>query len=183
MPAPRDRSRWKWLLAAGVLLVVLGIVGGSLTAFLDVTSLFVFGPILLASSGIQLCMILSSETGLDRLRHLVAAGVEVVVGLAIIGNPVQNQVSLLTWIAILLIVGGLIRLLPAFAMPSRRRLLTGITGAIAIILGISIWMGWPASKLLLVGLWIAIDFVCHGIAWSAIGMLERGSQAPGAPTA
>jgi hypothetical protein len=41
-----------------------------------------------------------------------------------------------------------------------------------VLLGISVWIGWPVDKLWFVGLCIAIDFLCHGLSWSALALTE-----------
>ena len=58
-------------------------------------------------------------------------------------------------------------------------------GIVALLLlslfavGIALWVGGPAAKISLVGICIAIDFVCHGVSWSALALAERRRQ--GAP--
>jgi uncharacterized membrane protein HdeD (DUF308 family) len=48
-----------------------------------------------------------------------------------------------------------------------------MTGVAAVVLGICVWLGLPVSKLWVVGLCLAVDFICHGISWSAIALAER----------
>ena len=55
------RVRWKWFLALGVVLLVLGLAGVSVASLLELTSLLVFGPLLLASSIVQLLTALFGE--------------------------------------------------------------------------------------------------------------------------
>ena len=42
-----------------------------------------------------------------------------------------------------------------------------------MLLGVSVWMGWPLARPWFVGLCIAIDFLCHGVTWSALALAER----------
>ena len=56
-----------------------------------------------------------------------------------------------------------------------------MTGAVALLLGIAVWIGAPATKLWLVGLCIAVDFLCHGITWSAVALAERKRLEASAP--
>jgi len=48
-----------------------------------------------------------------------------------------------------------------------------MAGVVALLLGISIWTGWPTSSLWFVGLCIAVDFICHGISWLGIAAAEK----------
>ncbi len=167
------RAGWKWLLVLGVLLLVLGVAGVSVATLLELTSVLVFGPLLLASGIIQLLNALGGETRKDRFLHLIAAGLDAVLGFFIIMNPLERVVSLIVLIAIFLIVGGLLRLASSLATESRGRVWTLMTGVIALLLGISVWIGGPGAKLSFVGLCIAVDFVCQGVSWSALALAER----------
>jgi uncharacterized membrane protein HdeD (DUF308 family) len=87
---PKHQAAWIWFLVLGVLLLVLGLVGAGATAFLEVTSLLVFGPLLLASSLLQLLTALFAETGKEKLLHYLAAGLDLALGLFIMAKPLQT---------------------------------------------------------------------------------------------
>jgi uncharacterized membrane protein HdeD (DUF308 family) len=99
--------------------------------------------------------------------------VEAIFGLLILAHPIHQLVGLIALVAVYLVVTGLIHLVASLAAQSRRRAWTVATGIIAVLLGITIWIGWPAGKLWVVGLCIAIDFICRGASWSALGFVER----------
>src|SRR5262249_49795139 len=171
--------RWKWFLGLGAILLVLGIAGISVASLLQLTSLLVFGPLLLASSIIQLLTAFFAEKRKESLLHFAAAGLEAVLGFFIMANPLQKVVGLIALVAIFLIVIGLARLARSLATQSRGRAWIFVTGVIALLLGISVWIEGPIAKLGFVGLCIAIDFLCHGVSWSALALAERKPvQAP-----
>jgi uncharacterized membrane protein HdeD (DUF308 family) len=172
-PATERRVRWKWFLALGAVLLVLGLAGVSIATLIEVSSLIVFGPLLLASSIMQLLTVFFAENGRERLLHLVAAGLELVFAFIIIAHPLEGVISLIVAIAIFLTVGGLLRIARVLVTPSRDRAWFVITGAIAVLLGISVWVGWPVNKLWFVSLCIAVDFICHGAIWSALSLAGR----------
>jgi uncharacterized membrane protein HdeD (DUF308 family) len=167
------RARWKWFLALGALLLVLGIAGVSVATLLELTSVLVFGPLLLASSLFQLLTAFFAEQRKEKLPHFVAAGLEAALGFFIMANPPERVVSLIALIAVFLIVIGLARLARSLVTQSRGRAWIFLTGVIALLLGISVWIEGPVAKLGFVGLCIAIDFLCHGISWSALALAER----------
>lgn len=167
------RARWKWFLTLGAILLVLGIAGISVATLLQFTSLLVFGPMLLASSIIQLATAFFAEKRKESLLHFAAAGLEAAFGFFVMGNPPERIVGLVTLIAIFLIVIGLARLARSLVTQSRGRAWTFLAGVVALLLGISVWIGGPAAKLGFVGLCIAIDLLCHGASWSALALAER----------
>jgi uncharacterized membrane protein HdeD (DUF308 family) len=66
---PRYRSTWKWFLAIGAILLVLGLTGIGAATLLQLASLLVFGPMLLASSIMQFLAIFFVEKWQERLLH------------------------------------------------------------------------------------------------------------------
>jgi uncharacterized membrane protein HdeD (DUF308 family) len=165
--------RWKWFLVLGVVFLLLGLMAAGATTLLELTSLLIFGPLLLASSLIQLLTAFFAGKGKENVLHMIAAGLEAVLGSFIMANPLPNVASLIALIAIFLIVAELIRLARSLAMKSRGRAWVVLTGVVALLLGISLWLGWPFDKLWFVGLCIAVDFACHGISWSALALAEK----------
>ena len=96
-----------------------------------------------------------------------------VFGFLLMVNPPEKVVGLIALVAIFLVVVGLVRLVRSLVTRSRGRAWTLLAGVIAVLLGISVWAGGSVAKLGFVGLCIAIDFLCHGVAWSALALAER----------
>jgi len=169
----QHRRRWVWFLALGAILLVLGLAGISVATVLEWTSLLVFGPLLLASSLIQFMVAMFAEKGKDTLLHFVAAGLEMILGFLFIVHPLERIASLIALVAIFLMVIGLARLARSLITQSRDRGWRAFAGIVALLLGISVLVGWPVAKVWIVGLFIGLDFVCHGISW-AVPALMRG---------
>jgi uncharacterized membrane protein HdeD (DUF308 family) len=165
-------ARWRWFLALGVVLLLLGLAGAGASTVFQFTSLLVFGPLLMVSSAIQLMTAFFAEKGNDRALHYTAAVLEMILGFFVMANPSQGVVSLIAWVVIVLIASGVVRLARSFATQGRGRGWTGLAGAIALLLGIAVWIRWPVAELWFVGLCIAVDFICHGVSWSAIALAE-----------
>jgi uncharacterized membrane protein HdeD (DUF308 family) len=132
--------------------------------------------LLLASSIIQLITAFIAERRKDCFLHLAAAALEMSVGFAIMMHPPERVGQLVAMIAIFLVVSGLLRLSHLLATQSRSRAWTIMTAVVALLLGIAAWLGWPGAKLWIVGLFIAVDFVCQGVSWSAIALAERNQR-------
>jgi uncharacterized membrane protein HdeD (DUF308 family) len=160
-------------LALGVLLLLLGLAGAGATTLLQATSLLVFGPMLLASSVLQILMAFFGEEGKESLLHFLAAAPEAALAFLIMAHPLLGITDLVVLVAILLMVSGLVRLARSLVTHSSRRGWTVMAGAAALLLGICVWLRLPVSGLRFVGLCIAIDFVCHGVSWSALALAER----------
>lgn len=165
--------RWKWFLGLGALLLLLGIGGVTVASLLELTSVLMFGPMLLASSVIQLLTTFFAENRRERLPHYLAAGLEMLLGFLIMVHPPERVGQLIVLVVVFFLAIGLLRLVRSLAMQHRGRGWAVMAGVIALLVGVSVWVGWPVAKLWIVGLCIAVDFICHGVSWSALALAER----------
>jgi uncharacterized membrane protein HdeD (DUF308 family) len=169
-------GRWKWFLALATLLFLLGIASAGAAAFLELTSVLLFGPLLLTSSIMQLVMAMFAEKR-ETLLHFAAACAELVLGLVIMAWPPQNVVRLITLVAFCLVVIGLTRLAHSLAVHSRHQGWMSVTGAVALLLGILVgvcqWLHLPVRGTSLIAICLAVDFLCHGASWAAAALIER----------
>ena len=171
--AVEHRTRGKWFLALGVLLLLLGLAGAGAATFLELTSLLVFGPLLLASSILQILTALFAEKGRERLLHLVSGGLELVVGFLIMAYPLQVVSDMVVLITVFLLASGLVRLIRALGTHSPGHRWMFLAAAGALLLGICVWLRLPVSHLWFIGLCIAADYICHGASWSALALAEQ----------
>jgi uncharacterized membrane protein HdeD (DUF308 family) len=166
------RIRWQWLLALGVVLLLLGLASAGATTLLELTSLLMFGPLLLASSLVQFVTAFITGTGLGRFLQYAAAGLEAVLGFLIMAHPVVLLTDLVVVTAAFLMAIGLVRMARSLVTHSPGRAWAFMAGGAALILGICVWLQLPVSGLWFVGLCIALDFLCHGVSWCAVALAE-----------
>lgn len=162
----------KWLLALGVVLLLLGLASTGATALLSLPSLLVFGPLLLASSLLQLLTAFIAGTGPGRFLHYAAAGLEALLGFLIMAHLVAPLTDLVVVVAAFLMVIGLGRMARCLVTHSPGRAWAFMAGVAALLLGICVWLQLPISAAWFVGLCIALDFLCHGVSWSAVALAE-----------
>src|SRR5271166_2120391 len=104
------RIRGQWLLALSVVLLLLGLASAGATTLLELTSFLVFGPLLLASSLVQLLIAFIARTGAGRFLQYAAAGLEAILGFLIMAHPAVLLPDLVVVIAAFLIVTGVVRM-------------------------------------------------------------------------
>lgn len=170
-PSERRPAR-KWFLALGGLLLVLGVAGAAAT-LLELSFVLIFGPLLLVSSLMQLLTSFFAETGREKRLHFAAAGLEAVLGFFIMANPPQRLIGLIALIGVVFVVIGIVRLARSMITESHGKGWMILAGIVSLLVGLCVWTGWPDARLWFVGLCIAIDFICHGVSWSALALSER----------
>jgi uncharacterized membrane protein HdeD (DUF308 family) len=88
-------------------------------------------------------------------------------------NPVAGAVSLTFLLAAMLVGSGLVRLWLAYQHWHTMGGLLTFSGIIAILAGLVIFAGWPASGIWVLGLCLAIDVLFQGFAWLMFGFALR----------
>jgi uncharacterized membrane protein HdeD (DUF308 family) len=150
-----------------VTLLILGILGAAVGVahLLDFTSTLILGPLVLTSSMVQMLVATFAEVRKERVLHFVAAGIEFLLGFAIMIHPPERVIGLAALVGIIFLFIGLARLARSLFTPTRGRVWAITTGVVALLAGAAALFGGSVAKLAVVGLCIAFDFLCHGAVW------------------
>jgi uncharacterized membrane protein HdeD (DUF308 family) len=164
---------WGWLLAQGILLVILGTIGLGMTIWLTVATVFFFGVLLLIGGGVQIFQTFKCRGWQSMLWHVLIAILYVLAGLSIMADPLAASALFTLILAGALIGIGVMRLIMAFQWRGAKNWGWPLIGGLAaIILGCMILTRWPISGLWVIGLFVAIEMIFSGwsyifIAWGA----------------
>jgi uncharacterized membrane protein HdeD (DUF308 family) len=170
---------WGWLLAQGILLVVLGTIGLGMTFWLTLGTVLIFGVFLVIGGGVQLFQAFKCRGWQSILWHVVIGILYVLAGVIIFGNPLMASTMLTLLLGGVLIGIGIVRLVMALQHRGLKNWLWPLIGGIAaIILGFMILAQWPISGFWVIGLFVAIEMIFSG--WSyiiiALGAREMGQK-------
>ena len=170
---------WGWLLAQGILLVVLGTVGLGLTFFLTLATVFIFGVFLVIGGGVQIFQTFKCKGWGSVLWHGLIAVLYLLAGLSIMGDPLAASALFTLLLAGALVGIGIVRLIMAFQVRGLKNWGWPLMGGIAaIVLGFMILARWPVSGVWLIGLFVAIEMIFSG--WSyifiALGARQMGKE-------
>ena len=158
---------WGWLLAQGILLVILGTIGLGMTIWLTLASVFIFGLFLLIGGGVQIFQTFKCKGWESILWHALIAVLYVLIGLNIMADPLAASTLFTLLLAGALMGIGVVRLIIAFQLRGHKNWFWPLIGGIAaIFLGVMILARWPVSGLWVIGLFVAIEMIFSG--WSAI---------------
>ncbi|KTD52371.1 acid-resistance membrane protein [Legionella rubrilucens] len=158
---------WGWLLALGILFVLLGVIGLGMVVGLTLASVLLIGILLIIGGVIQVVDSFKCRGWKAFIWHFLIALFYIFAGGLMIYDPVLASVMITAMIAWLLIIIGIARCIMAFSI----RESTGwywllLAGIAALILGILILVQWPMSGFWVIGLFIAIEMLING--WSYI---------------
>ena len=175
MPADIKRS-WGLLLGLGVLFVVLGCIGLGMVVGLTLASVLFLGVLLIIAGISQIIDVFKSREWEGVVWHAIIAILYLIGGSVVIYDPILASTVITAFIAWVLIIIGITRLIMAFVL----RHTNGwawlfIAGLTAIVLGILILMQWPYSGLWVLGLFIAIELIVNGWTYIFVALGMRRS--------
>lgn len=162
---------WKWLLAMGILLVVLGLILiGNVTAT-TLASMLVAGVFFLVGGVVQIVHGFRPRNAWAVVVHVLAGILYVLLGLMLITHPAPGAQVVTLLAAFFLFFLGFFRIVLASIWRWPTWGWTLAAGVVDVLLAGLIVRHWPWSGLWVIGMFLAIELLVDG--WSTI-MLALG---------
>jgi uncharacterized membrane protein HdeD (DUF308 family) len=175
-------KKWGWLLALGIVYVVLGTIGLGMEVALTIASVMLFGAFLFAGGIFELIHAFQAKGWKGRLPAILIGLAYAAGGILIFLDPLAASAGLTLMLGVLLLVIGVMRIVLAFGMKGHASWVwPGLSGVLSIVLGLMIISKWPASGLWVIGLFVAIELIIQG--WSSIFLALAARNATKAPSA
>jgi uncharacterized membrane protein HdeD (DUF308 family) len=173
-------ERGAHLLSAG--LIALGVLAAVVPALAGAPVVIIVGGLLALAGGARAYFGWGAWSAGKGPRGLVVGGLALACGLALVLNPVSTLGAVSLLVAAYLLIDGVAALL--FAGGSRetegRAWLYG-EAIMSIVLGVSMWIGWPLSGLRALGVLVGAKLVSAGVVVSRVehglGRVQAGVAA------
>ncbi len=164
------RNHWKWFLALGIGMVVLGTISLGCSILTTEVAVVAFGFLMLVGGIAEIISAFWAGKWSGTLIHLLIGILYTIVGIMIIDQPLNSAVQLTLLLAFFLVFSGILRIV--FALTEQ---FTGwgwvlLNGAVTLLLGMLIYKQWPASGLWVIGLFIGIEMIFNGWNWIALAI-------------
>lgn len=167
------RNHWKWFLALGIGLVVLGTIALGCAVLTTEVAVVAFGFLMLVGGIAEIINAFWAGKWSGTLVHLLIGVLYTVVGVMIIDSPEVSALQLTLLLGFFLMISGILRIV--FALSEQ---FTGwgwvlLNGAITLLLGMMIYKGWPDTGLWVIGLFVGIEMIFNGWAWVMLSLAIR----------
>ncbi|ETO92315.1 HdeD family acid-resistance protein [Legionella oakridgensis] len=173
LPADIQRN-WGWLLALGILFVILGVIGLGMVVGLTLVSMLFLGILLIIGGVFQIIDVFKSKRWKGSAWHALIAILYLIGGGIIIYDPFIASTIITILLAAVLIVMGITRFIMAIILRGSKGwgwlLLSGLT---ASILGFLILIQWPWSGLWIIGMFIAVEMLISGWTYIFLALAIR----------
>jgi uncharacterized membrane protein HdeD (DUF308 family) len=155
---------WSWLLAIGMLLMLLGIVCLGTARTATTVSILVFGWILVFSGVAWFIGAFQARSWGGVFLYLLNAIIRGTTGYFLLRHPDAGAEAVTILLASLFVVGGIFRIVAASLIQFPRWAWTVVSGAIAVILGFVLLSDYRTSSTFFIGMAIGIDLIFDGSA-------------------
>ncbi len=167
-----------WYMFVGIAAICLGIFALGAVGLVTLTSVVVFGWVLMFSGVMQAVHAFRVRIGEGFFLYILSGILRFVVGILLVSRPLVGAATITLLLAVLFLVGGCVRI--AYSAYARFRgwgwvLLNGL---VTLALGLMILNQWPSSAIWVIGLFVGIDLVFDG--WAMVGM-ALAARPPAAP--
>ncbi|PCG08015.1 HdeD family acid-resistance protein [Sphingomonas ginsenosidimutans] len=179
--SPATGAGWGWIMAYGVVSVVLGIAAFAFPYAATFAATVTIGVLFFVSGVFAIAAGLFAQGAESRGYSVLFGILSVVVGALMVMEPVTGAISLTLTVAVWLGARGALELWWGLKMRRRRAMVMAL-GAVNLLLAVFIAMTVPWSALTLPGYVLAISFLFGGVAaLAAAGDHRKGASAFAVP--
>lgn len=161
------------LAALGVILVVAGLVGLVYTGLATLTSMLLFGWLLLIGGTVGLLHAVQARGSSFFWLGVVVAALNIAAGVVVIGRPEAAAAALTMFAALLFLTGGVFRLAGSLVVRGPQFGWTLVQGAFGLLLGILVLASWPSNSKYVIGCFFSLALLFDGLGLVATGFGGR----------
>jgi uncharacterized membrane protein HdeD (DUF308 family) len=170
---------WGWLLAVGILSVILGTIGLGMTWMLTLASVVYFGVLLIVIGVAQLLQTFKASGWRSTFLQILIGLLYLAAGIMVVSRPLLASLTLTWALGFALIVVGVMRIV--VGMQHRGTSGWGgavVGGIITLLLGLLILARWPSDALWVIGLFLAIELIVNGYTQILVALAARRVRRP-----
>ncbi len=165
---------WGWFVAFGIALIVLGGICILEDVTATLTTVLVFGWLLIFGAVVALIQAFRVRTWSGFFLFFLSALLRGFTGYLLVRYPLAGEYGLTLVLASFFIVGGVFRAVGAGALKFPSWGWAMFSGMLSVLLGVMLLRQLPIASLWFIGLAIGIDFIFDGASFVALGMALRG---------
>lgn len=168
------RQNWGWLLALGIVMVVLGLAALGVPVAAAAAAALFLGWLLLLGGAVMVVQAWRHKDDHGLAAPLIGALVYLAAGVLLVAYPIAGAVTLGLVLAAYFLAGGAAKVWLALRMRPRRGWGWVLFNAlVALALGVIILLGWPGDSLWVLGLFVALDLIFAGLASIGLALEAR----------
>jgi uncharacterized membrane protein HdeD (DUF308 family) len=167
------RGNWGWLLALGIVLIVIGTIAVGMPFAGSLATVMVLSYLLIAGGIAQLVGAFWTRDWSGFFLSLLTGVLYVVLGVVFLRHPADALRFMTLLLACALMVSGLFRIIGSLFYQFPQWGWTLLGGVINLALGLYIYSLWPLDSFIIIGLFVGIDMIFTGWTWVALALAVK----------
>jgi uncharacterized membrane protein HdeD (DUF308 family) len=165
------RAKWGWIVALGVVYLVVGVIALGSVMMATVASVLIVGVMMVIAGIAEVIHAFQIKTWGRFLFWLALGILYILAGFVAWDNPLLTAVWLTLILGAALVASGIMRIFLAFNMQHGSPWMWVVgSGVITLLIGLIILAHWPVSSLYTLGIFLGIDLVFAGASWIGLGL-------------
>jgi uncharacterized membrane protein HdeD (DUF308 family) len=172
-------ARSGWIIAFGVVFVVLGIVALASIVTATIISVYFVAIAMIIAGATEIVMGVQSRFWSGFFWWIILGIIYTATGIIALFDPLLVAGVLTFWLSVSLIFTGVARIILAFQMREGSAWTwVVLSGLVTMTLGFAIFSQWPFSSLYILGVFLSADLLFAGVSWVYLGnFLRRETKA------
>jgi uncharacterized membrane protein HdeD (DUF308 family) len=158
------RHNWGWMLAFGLLTVLWGFFAVAYSVFFTAVSVLMIAWLLIIGGVIEAVIAIRHREHGHVVLYVLEAALAIVLGALLLRDPAAGALVITLFMAAYFVVAGVFRIAIALSLRLPNWGWTLFSGLLTLALGVMVWMGWPATALWVLGLFLGINLIFIGWA-------------------
>ncbi len=165
------RAKWGWIVALGVVYLIVGLIALGSVAMATVASVLVVGVMMIIAGITEVISAFQIKSWGRFLLWVLLGVLYIIAGFVTFENPLLAAAVLTLILGVSLVTSGVVRIILAFSMKRESPWgLVLLSAVITLLLGLLILAHWPVSSLYILGLFLGIDLIMAGVGWIGLGL-------------
>jgi uncharacterized membrane protein HdeD (DUF308 family) len=173
VPLRKNRG---WLMGAGVVLILLGMIGLVMPLVFTIASALSFGALMLIGGGVLLVDSFRCEGWKSRILMLLVGALYVLAGALAFYDPAATAIGLTHFVGAIFAATGVLRIIMALQLrPASIWIWVLASGVLSLLLAALILYSWPKSSTWVLGTFLAIELIFQGWAYIILAQAIRST--------
>ena len=168
-------AHWKFFLAEGIVMLVLGLVAIAVPEIASLAITILIGWLFFVGGIFRTLSVLRHRQMPGFVWSLLTAVLAIALGLILLLRPIAGVLTLTLALVVFFVVEGVAAIL--LAIEHRRHLASWgwvlLSGLVDLLLAFLIWDGWPSSASWAIGLLVGINMVFVGVSLIMTALAAR----------
>jgi uncharacterized membrane protein HdeD (DUF308 family) len=149
----------------GIVLILAGIIVLGDVALATIISTMFLGVTAIIAGAFEAMHAFGTKGWGSFLWRALLGVLYVAFGIVLLRQPVSGALILTYFLGLLLGASGIVRIFLGLRHWSQMGWIMLLSGAFGIVAGLIILSGWPVTGLWVLGFFLGVDLLSHGIAW------------------